>query len=399
MEMHPLQKQILSIILAVLILLQVAAVPAPAAPEGIELTLSSEAAVLIDAENETVLYEDNARSPLPPASITKVMTLLLAMEDLKAGRINWETTVTVSERAWRTGSSESQMFLNIGQQVSFKDLLKGIAIVSANDACIAVAEHLNGSVEAFVERMNRRAEELGLENSHFVNAHGLDNPDHYMSAADIARLAAYFIRTQPEAAAFHSEKEFTFNDIRQFNFNTLLQNYPGVDGLKTGSTPEAGFCLVSTAKRQEMRLIAVVLNSPTKELRRKDSITLLDYGFCNYELKTLYEENETVTAVPVKRGQKREIDLVATGPVRAVVPHNDSSNKIAEVFELPKAVSAPVEEGELIGTLHLKSPQGEPIAEVELYAQESLKRLGFFSNLARQIGDFFSGLWNRLLRR
>lgn len=397
--MHPLKKQIFSLALAVLILLQVTIVPAPAAPAEVELALSSSAAVLIDAENENILYENNARKPLPPASITKVMTLLLAMEDLKAGRVNWETTVTVSERAWRTGAAESQMFLNIGQQVTFKDLLKGIAIVSANDACIAVAEHLNGSVEAFVQRMNQRAVELGLEHSHFVNAHGLDDPDHYMSALDIAHLAAYFIRTQPEAAAFHTETEFTFNDIRQFNYNTLIQTYPGADGLKTGSTPKAGYCLASTAERQGLRLIAVVLNATSQEQRRKDSATLLDYGYSNFELKTLYEKDEIITTVPVKRGQKREVGLVADGPVRVVVPHSDPAYKIVEELAIPKTVPAPVEEGDLVGTLHLKNPQGEPIAEVELRAQESLKRLSFFPNLARQIGDFFSGLWKRLFRR
>ncbi len=394
--MHPLKKQILALVLTVITLLQVAAVPAPAAPAGVELALGSTAAVLIDGENGTVLYEKNARTALPPASITKIMTLLLAMEDLQSGRIDWETTVTVSERAWRTGASESQMFLNIGQQVTFKDLLKGIAIVSANDACIAVAEHLNGSVEAFVQRMNRRAAELGLEQSHFVNAHGLDDPDHYMSALDIAHLASYFIRTHPEAAAFHTETEFTFNDIRQFNYNTLLQTYPGADGLKTGSTPKAGYCLASTAKRQEMRLIAVVLNASSKEQRRKDSATLLDYGFGNYELKTLHEKDAVITTVPVKRGQKREVGLIADGPVRAVVPHSDPDYGIVEEFDLPRSVSAPVEEGELIGTLKLKDPQGAPITSVELRAQESLKRLGFFANIGRRIGDLFAGLWRRV---
>ena len=177
--MHMLKKQI-ACFLAVLILLQVIVVPASAAPAEVKLELNAKAAVLIDAENETVLYEKDAQLPLPPASLTKLMTLLLAMEDLKSGLVDWDTMVTVSEQAWKTGVSESQMFLNIGQQVPFKDLLKGIAIVSANDACIAVAEHLSGSVSTFVQRMNQRAAELGLENSR-SQSHGLDDPDHYMS--------------------------------------------------------------------------------------------------------------------------------------------------------------------------------------------------------------------------
>jgi D-alanyl-D-alanine carboxypeptidase (penicillin-binding protein 5/6) len=316
------------------------------------------------------------------------------MEDLKSGLADWDTMVTVSEQAWRTGGS--QMFLNIGQQVSFKDLLKGIAIVSANDACIAVAEYLSGSEAAFVQRMNQRASELGLENSHFTNPHGMDDPDHYMSALDVARLAAYFIRTQPEAAAFQSEKEFTFNEIRQFNRNPLLGSYPGADGIKTGSTPEAGYCLASTSKQQGMRLISVVLNTASEEQRHEDSIALLNHGFRNFEIKTLYEKEEVIAMMPVKRGQKRKVGLVAGGPVQAVVPRDDSSYKITEEFDLPDTVAAPVKEGDIIGTLHLKNPKGELIAEVELAARESLKRLGFLPNLLRQAGDLIAGLWQRI---
>jgi len=395
LKMHMLKKQI-ACFLAVLILLQVIVVPASAAPAEVKLELNARAAVLIDAENETVLYEKDAQLPLPPASLTKLMTLLLAMEDLKSGLVDWDTMVTVSEQAWKTGVSESQMFLNIGQQVPFKDLLKGIAIVSANDACIAVAEHLSGSVSTFVQRMNQRAAELGLENSHFTNPHGLDDPDHYMSALDVARLASYFIRTQPEAATFHSEKEFTFNEIRQFNFNPLLGNYPGADGLKTGSTPGAGNCLVSTSKQNGMRLIAVVLNASSKEHRRTDSETLLNYGFSNFKMKTIYDKDEVIAEVPVKRGQKQAIGLIATGPVCVVVPRDDSNYKITEEFNLPDMLDAPVKEGDVVGTLRLKNPDGKLITEVELNAQESLERLGFLPNLLRQTGEFVSKLWQRL---
>lgn len=388
-------KKKIACLLMALILAQALALPAYAAPaQAVELALSSSSAVLIEAENETLLYEKDSRVPRPPASLTKLMTLLLAMEDLKAGLVDWDTMVTVSEQAWRTGGS--QMFLNIGQQVSFRDLLKGISIVSANDACVAVAEFLSGSEAAFVQRMNRRAAELGLENTHFVNSHGMDHPDHYMSALDVARLAAYLLRTQPEVAAFQSEREFTFNEIRQFNLNPLLGIYPGADGIKTGSTPAAGYCLASTSKQQGMRLIAVVMNAPTEAARREDSIALLNHGFRNFELKTLYEENEVITQVPVKRGQKRAVGLVADGPVQAVVPRNDSSYDIVEEFELPDAVSAPVKEGDVIGTLRLKDPSGEIIAEVDLSAQESLQRLSFLPYLLHLAGDFLAGLWQRI---
>lgn len=392
--MHALKKKITCVLIA-LLLLQIIALPALAAPD-IELDLNADSAVLIDAANGTLLYEKDARTPRPPASITKVMTLLLAMEDLEAGRVDWDTVVTVSERAWRTGPDESQMFLNIGQQVSFKDLLKGIDIVSANDACIAVAEHLGGSVELFVQRMNERAAELGLENSHFANPHGMDDPDHYMSALDIARLAAYLLRTQPQVIAFQSEKEFTFNEIRQFNLNPLLGNYPGADGIKTGSTPGAGYCIAGTSKQQNMRLIGVVLHSDSMKQRQEDIEALLNYGFRNYSLKTLHEEDAVVTRLPVKRGQKREVELIAAGPVQALVPVNDSSYRIKEEFDLPDALAAPVEKGEVAGTLLLKDKEGETIAEIELMAKESMKRLGFVPNVLRQTGDFFAGLWQRV---
>lgn len=393
--MHSFKKKI-TCFLAVLILLQFAfAPPLPAAP-AIKLELNARAAVLIDAGHGTVLYEKEAHKPLPPASLTKLMVMLLAMEDLESGRVDWDTAVTVSERAWKTGVTESQMFLDVGQRVVFKDLLKGIAIVSANDACIAVAEHLSGSVEAFVQRMNRRAAELGLENSHFANVHGLDDPDHYMTAADIAHLASYLIRKYPEAAAFFSEKEFTFNEIRQFNFNTLLGQYPGVDGIKTGSTPGAGYCLASTSEQKGMRLIGVVLHANSNKERQDDSIALLDYGFCNFEIKTLYRKGEIIAAVPVKRGQKKEVGLVAAGPVQVVAPRNDSSYKITEELELPRSLEAPVEKGDFVGTLHLKNGKGEPIADIKLETAESLKKLGFFPYLLRQVGSFFSGLWHRI---
>lgn len=395
--MHMLKKQF-ACFLAALIVLQIFVFTIQAAPSSAELKLNSEAALLIDAENETVLYEKNAHKKMAPASLTKLMILLLAMEDLEAGRVDQDSTVTISERAWRTGADESQMFLNAGQRVSFKELIDGIAVVSANDACIAVAEHLNGSVEVFVQRMNSRAAELGLKNSHFANVHGLDDPAHHMSAADVAHLTSYLIRSHPEALAISSKKELTFNEILQFNYNTLLGKYPGTDGMKTGNTPKAGYCLASTAEQQGMRLIGVTMHADTKGKRHNDSVALLDYGFCNYELKTLYEEGKVVTTIPVKRGQKKEAALVSPDPVRAVVPRNNQGYKITEELDLPRSLNAPVEKGDVVGTLRLKDAQGKTITEVELKAKESLSRLGFFPHIWRQAGDLFSGLWKRIRR-
>ncbi len=363
-----------------------------------ELELTAAAAVLIEAQTGMVLYEKNATEPMPPASLTKIMTLLVAMEELKKGRVDWDTPITASQKAWEVSDygNTSTMFLNIGQQATFREMIKGIAIVSANDACVAVAEHLFGSEEAFVQQMNRRAKELGLENTHFVNSHGLHDPDQYMSALDIARLSAYFIQTQPEAAAYQAEREFTFNDIRQFNRNPLLGSYPGADGIKTGSTPQAGYCLAATSEQQGIRLISVVLNTPGMRERGLDSEVLLNYGFRNYKLLTLYDAGEPVAHAAVSRGREREVPLVARRPVAAVVPREDEHYNIEQVLLLDEPLAAPVEEGQSAGAIQLIDPEGNVIDEVELFVAQTVERLGFFRSILRSIGDFFAGLWNRV---
>lgn len=369
----------------------------PAAP-AVELELSAEAAVLIEVETGTVLYAKNAEKRMYPASVTKIMTLLLALEELERGTVNWDTMVTVSQRAWEVsnGGRTSSMFLNINQQVSFEDLVRGIAVVSANDACVAVAEYLYGSVSAFAQEMNQRAAELGMENTHFVNPHGLHDPEHYTTALDLARLGAFFMRTRPEALPFLTEREFTFNEITQYNLNPLLGIYPGADGIKTGSTPEAGYCLVGSAEQEGMRLVSVVLNSPGFEARGQDSEVLLNHGFRHYQMVTLYEAGETVASVPVKRAQKEELELVAADAVRVLSPRDDSGYKIEQRLTLPESVEAPVKEGDRIGVLSLINPDGETAGEVDLFASETLERLGFFPSLLRAVGSFFSNLWQSI---
>ncbi|MGB4565098.1 MAG: D-alanyl-D-alanine carboxypeptidase family protein [Dethiobacteria bacterium] len=358
------------------------------------LDLHTDAAVLIEAETGTLLYAGpDAEKPMPPASLTKIMTLLIAMEEMERGAVDWDTPITASQKAWETGGST--MFLNIGQQATFRDLIRGICIVSANDACVAIAEYLYGSEAAFVEQMNRRAKELGLENTHFVNSHGLHDDDHYMSPLDVARLGAYFMQTQPEAARFQCEREFTFNDIRQFNRNPLLGNFPGADGIKTGSTPEAGYCLAATSKQDGMRLISVVMNTPGNEERGEDSRVLLNYGFRNFQFVVLAEAGETVTTVPVTRGRRRELPATAKAPIRLVIPRHVNENRLEQVFSLPDSVKAPVEKGTPLGSVQVKL-EGETLAEMELLAGDSVEKLGFFASLWRSIGDSISNLWQKI---
>ncbi len=393
--MHAIKKWTAAFLLLI-ILAGLPGLPAAAAP-GVELELSARAAVLIEAETGAVLYAKNAAEPLPPASLTKIMTLLLAMEELKRGVVDWDTVITVSTRAWEAsmGGEASTMFLNINQQVTLEELIKGIAIISAGDACVAVAEHLYGSEVAFVQKMNQRAAELGLANTNFVNSHGLHDPDQYMSALDVARLAAFFVQTQPEAAAFQSEREFTFNGIKQFNRNPLLGRYPGADGIKTGYTPQAGYNLASTSRQNGMRLVSVVMGTPGDEARALDSEVLLNYGFREFTLATLYEPGAVVASVPVNRGRKRTLDLVANRPVKAAVPRGESGDSIGRRLELPAAVSAPVQAGESVGMLYLVDPSGETLGGFELFAAEKVERLGLIPFVFRSIGDFFAGLWRR----
>jgi D-alanyl-D-alanine carboxypeptidase (penicillin-binding protein 5/6) len=359
-----------------------------------EPELKAETAVLIEAETGTVLYAKAADKPMAPASLTKIMTLLLAMEELKRGRVEWDTPIAASQRAWETGGST--MFLNIGQTATFRQMIQGIAIVSANDACVAVAEHLFGSEDAFVQQMNRRAADLGLENTNFTNTHGLHHPDQYMSALDAAKLAAYFIKTQPEAAAYQSEREFTFNEIRQFNRNPLLGAFPGADGVKTGSTPEAGMCLVASSIQEGMRLVSVVMNTASDQERKEDSEVLLSYGFRNYELVTIHEAGAIAAFAAVNRGRIRELPLVARQPVAAVAPRGNENYTFTEQLILANPVEAPVEAGEPIGTLQMIGPDGRVVSEVELFAAEEVERLGFFRHLFRLAGDFFAGLWRQV---
>lgn len=358
-----------------------------------EIELKAETAVLIEAETGTVLYAKAADKPMAPASLTKIMTLLLAMEELERGRVEWDTPITASQRAWETGGST--MFLNIGQSAAFRQMIQGIAIVSANDACVAVAEHLLGSEAAFVQQMNRRAAELGLKNTNFTNTHGLHHPDQYMSALDAAKLAAYFIKTQPEAAAYQSEREFTFNEIRQFNRNPLLGAFPGADGVKTGNTPEAGMLLVASSMQEGMRLVSVVMNTASDQERKEDSEVLLSYGFRNYELVTLHETGAIAAFAAVNRGRIRELPLAARQPVAAVAPRGDENHAFTERLILSNPVEAPVEAGELIGNLQMIGPDGRVASETELFAAEAVERLGFFRHLLRLAGDFLAGLWRQ----
>ena len=355
------------------------------------INVSAGSAILMEASTGQVLFEKNSDEPLPPASITKVMTLLLIFEAIERGQITWDETVIVSENAWRMGGS--RMFLELGQEVTVRDLVKGISIISGNDACIAIAEHLYGSEAAFVQMMNQRAEELNLSNSRFQNTTGWPADNHYMSARDIATLSQYFIKKYPEILEFESQREFTFNNIRQYNRNPLLGRYPGADGLKTGWTTEAGHCLVATAKQDSTRLISVVLKTGSEQERQTVSQELLNYGFRNFQKQLIAEAGSTVGQVEFPEGRKKQLKVTVAEDYVVFVPYTHQE-PLEKVIVKEPYLELPIQKGEVVGSLQVYS-EGELLSSVEVVAQEDLKRANIIVRLFRSIGSFFGGLFSR----
>jgi len=362
--------------------------------QEIDLPIEAESAILVEAHNNQVLYNKNATEPMHPASLTKIMTLLLAGEALDEEAISWDDRVTVSLAAYEMDDTGSIMYLDHDDEVTVEELIKGIAIISANDGCVALAEHIAGSEERFVQLMNERAEELGLENTNFTNSHGLHDDNQYMSALDVARLASYFIRTQPEIAAYQAEREWTYSDIKQFNRNPLLRDYEGADGIKTGYLSAAGWCLAATAERDDFRLISVVLNSPTEEDRGIDSQSLLDFGFNNYELVNWAAEGEEIDSVPVIRGVEETVPVAPTEDVEVVIPGGQSEHITKNVIPREE-IEAPIEEGEQLGLLNVYYDD-ELLLETHVAATQDLERQGFFAYLWSSITGFFSGIWQSI---
>ena len=350
-------------------------VPLPV--RAVELDVAGKGAILMDAATGTVLYEKNAHEPLSPASVTKVMTMLLIMEAIDSGKIGWDDTVTASETASAKGGS--QIYLKASETMSVRDLLKSIAVSSANDAACAMAEHLAGSESAFVDMMNRRAEELGMNDTHFVNCTGLDDApearEHLTSAYDIALMSRALLVNHP------SIKEFTtiwMDTVRGGEFglsntNKMVRFYNGCTGLKTGYTSGAGFCLSASAQRDGMELIAVVLGCETSQERFAACKSMLDYGFANFALVTP-EPGETQT-VPVKLGTVDSVRAIPGQSIRFLIDKAQRSTVTTEVT-LDPSVTAPVSRGQRIGTVTVRAGD-QVLAQVSMVAMDSVPRLTF----------------------
>jgi D-alanyl-D-alanine carboxypeptidase (penicillin-binding protein 5/6) len=345
-----------------------AAKPVPAPPE-----VAAKNYLLVDFSSGNVLAEKNADAKIEPASITKLMTAYVVYKEMDEDRLSMNDTVIISEKAWRMGGSK--MFLDVNSEVTVHDLLKGLIIQSGNDASIALAEQIAGTEDAFVQLMNQYAVELGMDNTNFVNSTGWPDKKHLTSARDIATLAAAIIREFPEHYAWYAEKEYTYNEIKQYNRNKLLWSDNSVDGLKTGHTESAGYCLVASAIRSDMRVISVVLGTKSKKARASDSQTILNYGFRFYESHTLYDAEEVLSRPRVWSGEFEQL-TVGLEEDLSVTIQRGAYDKLDAVMDIDKDIEAPVERGQKVGVVKV-SLDGELLASVPLIALETVNEGSF----------------------
>lgn len=356
----------------------------PAPPE-----VSASSYVLMDAKSGKIIMEKNSNERLPPASLTKMMTAYIVEHEIAKGNIKLFDEVPVSVNAWQTGGSK--MFIQEGSKVLVEDLLKGVIIQSGNDASIALAEFISGSESAFADVMNQHAALLGMKNSHFMNATGLPDPQHHASALDLALLAQAIIRDYPQQYPLYAEKHFTYNNIRQPNRNRLLWRDKSVDGLKTGHTEEAGFCLVASAERDGMRLISTVMGTSSEEARAQETQKLLNYGFRYYQTKSLYEKAKSLAETQVWGGAADMLQLGVSKDVVVTIPRGDQTEFKAEL-KIDPVIEAPVEAGKELGRLQVMMGD-KLIVDEPLVALEAVEEGSFFKRLWHAIKLFFIGLF------
>lgn len=336
--------------------------------------VDAQAYVLMDYHSGRALSERNAHTRMEPASLTKMMTMYVVDYELAQGRLRAEEAVHISDKAWR--AQGSRMFLEVNQKVPVHTLVRGIIIQSGNDASIALAEHIAGSEDAFVDLMNQHAQHLGMTNTHFRNATGLPDPQHHSTAHDMALLAQALIKNYPESYALYSQKWFSYNGIKQPNRNRLLWRNEWVDGIKTGSTDDAGYCLVASAKRDDMRLITVVLGAPSDESRTEESQKLISYGFRFYETHKLFAHDTSVRDTRVWMGAQKQVAVGPTQDVFVTIPQGSYAQLDAKV-QMHPSLKAPIHAQKSLGTLVI-SLNNEPLAQVPLVALNEVPPAGLW---------------------
>lgn len=354
------------------------------------ITLKSKSGIVIDASSKKILFEKNSNEEMPMASMTKIMTMLLIMEELEKGNITLEDQVTISENAANMGGS--QIYLEAGKTASVKELLTSIGIGSANDSAVAMAEKIGGTEENFVSMMNKRASELGAKNTHFVNAHGLDAENHYSTAHDMAIIAAELVKHESilditgtyETTITHQNGQ----SIWLVNTNSLIRFYKGLDGLKTGFTEKAGYCLTGTMERNDMRLITVVMNAEVKEDRNTDTINMMEYAFSQYYKSILIEKEKSLGSLFVDNSKAREIKYYLKDDVSVILDKNTKDIKYKYDIELNE-VTAPLKNGDIVGKLILKYDNKEDF--YDLIVKEDVPEASYFHRLLNYLKDILSG--------
>ncbi|WP_367104082.1 D-alanyl-D-alanine carboxypeptidase family protein [uncultured Psychrobacter sp.] len=342
--------------------------------------MDNTAYVLMDYNTGEILAQKNANQPLPPASLTKMMTSYIIEQRLASGDLSEDEQVLMSENAWcRGSSSQSCMYVPVNKTASVIDMLRGIIIQSGNDSSKAMAEHIAGSEASFAVLMNEQAQKLGMENTHFVNSTGMPDEGHEASALDLAKLARAIIKNSGEYYDIYAEKEFTYNGITQGNRNALLATDPSVDGLKTGHTDAAGYCLVASSDRDNMRLISVIMGTDSQQARADQSRELLNWGFGNFTTVTKAPSGQFVSKLPVWFGEAEEVELATSDNLQVLTTKNQK-NKITTVVDIPDSLEAPIKKGQQIGKM-MAVIDGKAVASVPIVATNDVEQSGFMSRM------------------
>lgn len=362
-------------------------------PQNGEMNFAPHArsAVMIEADTGTVLYDKNANEKMPPASITKVMTMLLIMEAVERGELKLTDKVRASDRAASMGGS--QIFLQPGEEMTVEDMIKGIAIASGNDASVAMAEHLGGTEEGFVNRMNERAKQLGMKNTHFVNSNGLPAENHYSSAQDIAIMSRELLKHEGITRFTGTYQDYLRKDSANpfwlVNTNRLVRFYEGVDGLKTGYTGEAKYCLTATAKRNNMRIIAVVMGEPDVKTRNNEVATMFNYAFTHFQVMPMYKKGEAVQPITVDKGQQPQIHAITPHSVSMLMKKGESADQYTKEIVLDQRVYAPVKQDQVIGHIFIRTKDGKEVNRIDLYPEQAVAKAGMWEILKRTTKNVF----------
>ena len=350
------------------------------------LAKDANSAILMEQDTGTILFEKDPHEKLPLASMTKVMTLLLIMEAIDQGQLTLDEQVRISENASSMGGS--QVFLEAGEEMSVEDLLKSIAIASANDASVALAERISGSEEAFVEAMNDKVKELGLKNTKFKNTTGLPAEDHYSTAYDMAVISRELLKYEDITAytSIYEDylREGTDKEFWLVNTNKLVRFYPGVDGLKTGYTSEAKYCLAATMKKEDMRVVAVVFGYDSSKTRNAEVSSMLDYAFNHYEATNLHEQGEVITELSLLKGEERKTNIVTKEKVSTIHPKGEDMDNLHTEYELFDDLSLPIKAGDQVGTLYVKN-DNEILMESPLTVEQSIEKASLFTLFKRAL--------------